>query len=113
MAQPVVIPPITPANPATHIPDVAGANIPDLVSVGVPTRFQLLHKASSQIEGFAKAMFALPLNNGCVIHSIVQLRNPDGSFSVAESLLFVPHSEVIQDKNNGHCLIDARGGAVH
>lgn len=72
--------------------DVNGAskNVSDLKVFGDGDMFQLLCKASSQQEGWMKSTKALDTGTGCVVQVTTQQRNPDGSYSVAEALTFVP-----------------------
>lgn len=89
--------------------DVSGAkvNVPDIKVVGNGDSFKLLFKASSQNEGWMKSTKALEIpHNGCLVQVTTQQKNPDGSYSVAEALTFVPHVKIVEDSNNGRKLVD-------
>jgi hypothetical protein len=88
--------------------DVSGArkNVKDIQVFGNGDMFQLLCKASSQNEGWMKSTKALEIpDSGCVVQVTTQQRNPDGSYSVAEALTFVPGVVVTRD-------VDAEGAVV-
>lgn len=87
--------------------DVSGAkvNVPDIIVVGNGDLFQLLCKASSQREGWLKSTKAMEVPGGCVVQVTTQQRNPDGSYTVAEALTFVPQVAIVKDSNNGRKLI--------
>ena len=84
-----------------HNSDVSGArqNVKDIRVVGNGDLFQLLAKASSEEEGWMKSTKAMQIgDHGCLVQVTTQQRNPDGSYSVAEALTFVP------DVNDGRQL---------
>lgn len=69
----------------------ASASVPDLEVIGDGDIFQVLSKAWSVEEGWMKSTKALEVKGlGCVIQVTTQQRNPDGSYSVAEALTWVP-----------------------
>jgi|GEM_PF-3588781 len=69
----------------------AKVNVSDLVIWGDGDMFKLLCKASSQAEGWMKSSKALEIDGaGCLVQVTTQQRNPDGSYSVAEALTWVP-----------------------
>jgi len=68
----------------------AKANISDLVVYGNGDTFALLCKASSQEQGWMKSTKVCNVLGGCIVQVTTQQRNPDGSYSVAEALAFVP-----------------------
>ncbi len=73
--------------------DVNGTkkNVPDVVVFGDGDMFKLLCKASSQSQGWMKSTKAMEIPGiGCVVQVTTQQKNPDGSYSVAEALTFVP-----------------------
>jgi len=86
-----------------HNSDISGAkaNVADIKVVGNGDMFQLLCKASSQQEGWMKSTKAMQTAQGCVVQVTTQQRNPDGSYSVAEALTFVPDVVIVSDENNG------------
>lgn len=87
--------------------DVSGAkqNVPDIKVVGNGDTYRLLCKASSQNEGWMKSSKAMEIQGiGCVVQVTTQQRNPDGSYSVAEALTFVPGVKIVPDDNNGRKL---------
>lgn len=75
----------------------AKANIPDIKVYGDGDTFALLCKASSQEQGWMKSTKVCNLPNGCLVQVSTQQKHPDGSYSVAEALTFVP--DVNMDKN--------------
>lgn len=74
------------------ITEVRGAkeNISDLVVYGNGDTFALLCKASSQQQGWMKSTKVCNVVGGCVVQVTTQQKNPDGSYSVAEALTYVP-----------------------
>jgi hypothetical protein len=92
-----------------HNSDISGAkkNVKDIEVFGNGDLFQLLCKASSEKEGWMKSTKAMEIENiGCVVQVTTQQMNPDGSYSIAEALTFVPDVCVIDDINNGRKLVD-------
>ena len=75
----------------------AKANISDLKLQGNVDAFALLCKASSQEEGFMKSTKVMNVAGGCVMQVSTQQRNPDGSYSVAEALTFIPGNRMNRD----------------
>lgn len=73
----------------------AKANISDLKVFGNGDTFQLICKASSNEQGWMKSTKAMPTGNGVVVQVTTQQKNPDGSYSVAEALTFVPDAKII------------------
>lgn len=83
----------------------AKSKIPDLKVVGDGDMFKLLCKASSQNEGWMKSTKAMEIDKlGCVVQVTTQQRNPDGSYSVAEAVTFVPEAKIVEEPGNGCCL---------
>ena len=89
-----------------HNSDISGVrqNVKDIKVVGNGDMFRLLCKASSENEGWMKSTKAMELPTGCVVQVITQQRNPDGSYSIAEAITFVPHMRIVEDENNGRKL---------
>jgi hypothetical protein len=85
---------------------VTRQNVPDIKVVGNGDMFQLLCKASSQKEGWMKSTKAMELHNGCLVQVTTQQKNPDGSYSIAEALQFVPDVRIEDDVNNGKRLAE-------
>lgn len=55
----------------------------------------LLHRASSESQGWMKSTKALPVVEiGCLVQVTTQQKNPDGSYSLAEAVTFVPDVEI-------------------
>ncbi len=91
-----------------HNSDISGArkNVKDISIVGNGDMFQLLCKASSQEEGWMKSTKACEIQDvGCIVQVTTQQKNPDGSYSLAEALTFVPGVKVVEDINNGRKII--------
>lgn len=89
-----------------HNSNIAEAkkNVNDIQVVGNGDMFRLLCKASSQAQGWMKSTKAMEVHGGCVVQVTTQQRNPDGSYSVAEALTFVPHVRIVDDVNGGRKL---------
>lgn len=68
----------------------ARKNISDLKTFGNPDQFSLLCKASSESQGWMKSTKVCNVPGGCVVQVTTQQMNPDGSYSVAEALTYVP-----------------------
>lgn len=84
----------------------AKAQVKDLQVTGNPDNFKLLFKASSEEEGWMKSTKAMEIKKlGYVFQVTTQQVNPDGSYSVAESLTFVPEAQIFTDENGGRKLI--------
>jgi len=75
-----------------HNSDINGArkNVRDIKVFGNGDLFQLLCKASSENEGWMKSTKAMETGTGCVVQVTTQQRNPNGSYSIAEAVTFVP-----------------------
>lgn len=75
-----------------NISEVKGAkkNISDLQVYGDGDTFALLCKASSQEQGWMKSTKVCNVPGGCVMQVTTQQKNPDGSYSVAEALTYIP-----------------------
>lgn len=75
-----------------NISEVNGAkkNISDLQVYGDGDTFALLCKASSQEQGWMKSTKVCNVTGGSVMQVTTQQKNPDGSYSVAEALTYVP-----------------------
>ena len=88
-----------------HNTDVNGAkkNVPDIVVFGDGDMFKLLSKASSEREGWMKSTKAMAIPGvGCVVQVTTQQRNPDGSYSLAEAVTFVPGVTIVEDSRGRH-----------
>lgn len=90
-----------------HNSDAASArlNVNDIQVVGNGDMFRLLCKASSQAQGWMKSTKAMEVHGGCVVQATTQQKNPDGSYSVAEALTFVPGVLIVDDVNGGRRLV--------
>ena len=90
-----------------HNSDASGTrkNVSDVAIVGDGDMFKLLCKASSESEGWMKSTKAMEIpDRGCIVQVTTQQRNPDGSYSVAEAITFVPGVEITDDVNGGRKL---------
>ena len=97
-----------------HNTDVntAKSNVPDIVTFG-GDQFKLLSKASSEAEGWMKSTKAMQVDDGgCVVQVTTQQRNPDGTYSLAEAVCYVPdcmiHEEVDRDVEDPDAVIIGR-----
>ena len=91
-----------------HNSDVSGArtNVRDISIVGNGDSFALLFKASSKEEGWMKSNKAMEVPGvGCVVQVTTQQTNPDGSYSLAEAITFVPGVRLSEDTNSGRKLV--------
>lgn len=91
--------------------DVNGArvNVKDIKVFGNGDMFQLLCKASSEEEGWMKSTKAMETPDGVVVQVTTQQRNPDGSYSVAEALTYVPNACIIEDEVYGGRMLAPAG----
>lgn len=89
-----------------HNSDISGTrkNVTDVKVVGNGDTFQLLCKASSEKEGWMKSTKAMEVEGGSVVQVTTQQTNPDGSYSVAEALAYVPGVIVVNGENGGRRL---------
>lgn len=86
-------------------------NVGDVKIVGNGDAFKLISKASSVTEGWLKSTKAYEIiNSGCLVQVTTQQRNPDGSYSVAEALTFIPYVKCVQDENGGLKLVSCIQG---
>jgi hypothetical protein len=69
----------------------AKENISDIKVYGTGDTFALLCKASSNEQGWMKSTKVANVHGGCIVQVSTQQKNPDGSYSVAEALTFVPN----------------------
>lgn len=74
----------------------ASVNVKDIVFWGDVDMFKLISKASSQNEGWMKSTKAMQCGKHVVVQCETQQRNPDGSYSLSQSLTTVQFS-VIED----------------
>ena len=90
-----------------HNSDISGTkqNVKDVKVVGNGDMFQLLCKASSEIEGWMKSTKACQVVGGCIVQVTTQQRNIDGTYAVAEALTYVPGVKIVGDENNGRKLV--------
>ena len=75
--------------------------------VGNPDRFKLLFKVQGESDGsfFRKSTKAMKVPGGCIIQVTNERKNPDGSWSVAESLTYAPGDiAIIGDIRSGSFL---------
>ena len=77
----------------------ATKNVRDIKFWGNGDLFKLLSKASSESERWMKSTKAMQSGSGCVVQVTTQQRNPDGSYSVAEALTYVPKVEIEEHEN--------------
>jgi hypothetical protein len=69
----------------------ASKNVHDLQVYGDGDLWRLLCKASSKKEGWMKSTKVMPVSTeGCLVQVTTQQQNPDGSYSIAEAVTFVP-----------------------
>jgi hypothetical protein len=91
-----------------HNSDISGTkkNVPDVKTVGNGDMFQLLCKASSESEGWMKSTKAMEIRDvGCIVQVTTQQRNDDGTYALAEAIVFVPGVVIVGDNNDGRRLV--------
>ena len=90
-----------------HNSDISGArqNVKDIKIVGNGDTFQLICKASSKKEGWMKSTKAMAVGHGAVVQVTTQQTNPDGSYSVAEAITYVPNVTIRDDVDGGRKLV--------
>lgn len=62
---------------------------------GDPNHFVVLFKVVS--DNLKKSTKAMQLKNGCIIQVTTERRSPDGAWSVAEAVSFVPDAKIVKD----------------
>lgn len=72
----------------------AKANIKDLKTFGDGDTFKLLCKASSEEQGFMKSTKVCNCAGGCIVQTSTMQRNEDGTYAVAEALVWVPGNKI-------------------
>lgn len=78
----------------------AKKNVKDIVFFGDGDTFKLISKASSEIYGWMKSTKAMQIDGvGCVVQTTTQQRNPDGSYSLTDALVFVPNTRIHEVMN--------------
>lgn len=82
----------------------AKKKVSDIEVFGNGDLFQLICKASSASQGWMKSTKAMRTGNGCVVQVTTQQKNPDGSYSIAEALTFVPLVAIGVDSNGNKFL---------
>ena len=79
----------------------AKEQVSDLEIWGKSDLFKLISKASSENEGWMKSTKAMEIHRvGCVIQTTTQQRNPDGSYSLNDALVFVPSVKIIETEKD-------------
>ncbi len=94
-----------------HNTDSNGAkkNVKDIVFFGDGDLFKLISKASSKNEGWMKSTKAMEIEGvGCVVQTTTQQRNPDGSYSLTDAVVFVPNVKIEEDKLQGESSDDVK-----
>ena len=79
--------------------------VSDFETWGGHNTWKLICKASSKKEGWMKSTKAMEIpDKGCIVQVTTQQRNPDGSWSIAEAITFVPHSAIndVWTEDNHH-----------
>ena len=83
--------------------------VSDIEVFGDGDLFKLICKASSESEGWMKSTKAMEIEGvGCVVQVTTQQENPDGSYSLAEAITFVPNVKLDQKigAENYHIISD-------
>lgn len=89
----------------TNVAETA-KNSSDLKVFGNSDMWQLLCKASSESQGWMKSTKAMYLGVacGCLVQVSTQQKNPDGSYAIAEAIIFVPGVKIFGDSTTGRYL---------
>ena len=66
--------------------------------------WQVLCKASSKDQGWMKSTKAMDITNGCLIQVTTQQVNPDGSYSLAEAITFIPDTKIVKNEDGNKSL---------
>ena len=71
------------------------ATTSDIVVYGNTDAWQLLTKASSEIQGWMKSSKAYEIKGvGCVLQVTTEITEPNGRKSIAEAVTFIPNSRI-------------------
>lgn len=60
--------------------------------------WNLLYKCTNNITYFTDATYVCNVSNGCLVRVTTNQRNPDGSYSLAETVTFVPGNHLREGK---------------
>lgn len=75
-------------------------NVKDIQFWGDGDTFKLISKASSQAEGWMKSTKAMQVGNkGCVVQVTTQQKGIDGTYTIAEALIYVPGGTIEETKD--------------
>jgi hypothetical protein len=66
------------------------AKVPDIEVIGDPGAWAVVGKASSKAQGWMKSTKKMLLPQGVIYQMETQQRNPDGSWALSQSAVFVP-----------------------
>jgi hypothetical protein len=83
-------------------------NISDIKVFGNGDTFRLVCKASSDKQGWMKSTKACQVLRGCIVQVTTQQRNPDGSYSLAEALTYVPGVRLEASRDDDGVIIGRR-----
>ena len=84
-------------------------------TAGRPDRFELLFKAQGISKGrfFIKSTKAMRVPGGCVVQVTSEIQNLDKSWSIAESLTFVPGDiDIRKESNESGRFLDAANNSI-
>lgn len=82
--------------------DTVNTNVRDVETFGDQHLWECICKAWSEEEGWIKSTKAMYVGVGCIVQVTVERRNPDGSYSLAEAVAFVPGVKIAELGNGGH-----------
>ena len=90
--------------------DVKGTkeNVSDVEVFGNGDTWKLICKASSQSEGWMKSTKAMVVPGGLLIQVTTQQRNPDGSYSLTDSISGVVEGAKIKERKDGEGKVVSR-----
>lgn len=76
-------------------------NVKDIEFWGDGDTFKLISKAWSERQGWMKSTKGMDVGVGVVVQVTTQQKNPNGSYSFAEAVTFVPKVKIIENLEKG------------
>lgn len=84
-------------------------NVSDVEFFGNGDEFELICKASSEQQGWMKSTKGMQIGeSGVLVQVSTQQRNPDGSYSVAEALTFIPDVILVNSNRDEYGVVTGR-----
>lgn len=79
--------------------------VSDIETFGNPDAFLLISKASSKSQGWMKSTKAMCCGRDVVVQTTTQMRNPDGSYALTDSLTCVQDAAILEIKDETGAVI--------